>query len=266
MSDRAFQVGEGNYEFDEDAPDELVAGERIATSAPSGRRSTMLSAMIVVVTLAGAAWAISKNQAALEQAKGLAKAALASVMERTATQAPPAPPPTVAAPSQALTAPVETVEVKPAPGADAGEPAPPVETVVAAPAAAGSEDQASDAPLPAPVVDPKDPNQKRAVAAGLHPSLSKALLTRMSPDDYRNAGRAIKTALAETPDGETYAWPQKASQKLARFEVHFVAGAPADCRRYVVIVTKDRWSTTARPMETCGVKAAGKRAKAAKVG
>lgn len=265
MSDRAFQVGEGNYEFEDDVSGELVAGERITASAPTGRRSTMLSAMIVVVILAGAAWAISKNQAALEQAKGLAKAALASVLERTATQAPPEPP-TVAAPSEPLPAPVETVEVKPAPGADAGEPAPPVETVVAAPAAAGSEDQAADAPLPAPVVDPKDPNQKRAVAAGLHPSLSKALLTRMSPDDYRNASRAIKTALAETPDGETYAWPPKITPKLARFEVHFVAGAPADCRRYVVIVTKDRWSTTARPMETCGVKAAGKRAKAAKVG
>ena len=37
------------------------------------------------------------------------------------------------------------------------------------------------------------------------------------------------------------------------FEVRFVPGAAEDCRRYVVTVTKDRWSTTAPPMEKCGV-------------
>ena len=106
--------------------------------------------------------------------------------------------------------------------------------------------------MPPPTVDPSDPYQKRATAVGLHPDLSRVLLKRLSPTDYRNAGIAIQTAVAKTPDDAVFVWPRQRKPELALFQVHFVRGAAPDCRRYVVTVTKDGWSTTAPPMEKCG--------------
>jgi hypothetical protein len=100
---------------------------------------------------------------------------------------------------------------------------------------------------------PVEPYQKRAEAAGLHTDLSRALLERLSPADYRNAGDAIRTALAETPDDGVLVWPRPRRPDLALFEVRFVAGAAPDCRRYVVSVLKDGWSTMAMPVEKCGI-------------
>ena len=96
------------------------------------------------------------------------------------------------------------------------------------------------------------PYQTRAAAVGLHPDLSRALLARLSAADYRNAGIAIKTALAETAETAIYVWPRQRKPEEALFKVRFVPGAPAGCRRYVVTVTKDGWLTTALPMEKCG--------------
>ena len=92
----------------------------------------------------------------------------------------------------------------------------------------------------------------RAVAVGLHPDLSRVLLARLSPTDYRNAGIAIQTAVAETPDSGVFVWPRQRKPELALFQVRFVPGAAPSCRRYVVTVTKDGWLTTAPPMEKCG--------------
>lgn len=114
--------------------------------------------------------------------------------------------------------------------------------------------------LPPPPVDKADPWQVKAAAAGLHPELSRALLMRLSAEDYRNAEIAIRTALAETPNEAAYVYPTQRKADLALFRVHFVKGAPADCRRYVVTVTKDRWATTALPMEKCGLPAPRRRA------
>ena len=111
---------------------------------------------------------------------------------------------------------------------------------------------ATPAPLLPPAADPGDPYQKRALDAGLHPDLSQAVLSRLSDADYKNASTAISTALAETPDNGVLVWPKKAAAKRALFEVHFVRGAGSDCRRYVVTVTLERWSTTAPAMEKCG--------------
>jgi len=58
--------------------------------------------------------------------------------------------------------------------------------------------------------------------------------------------------VAKTPDTATFVWPRQRTPELALFQVHFVPGAAPHCRRYVVTVTKDRWSTTAAPMEKCG--------------
>jgi surface antigen len=87
---------------------------------------------------------------------------------------------------------------------------------------------------------------------GLHPGLSRVLLSRLSEADYKNAGIAIKTALAETPEGSAFLYPRERKTGLALFKVHFVQGAGSDCRRYVVTITKDGWATTAFPMEKCG--------------
>jgi hypothetical protein len=107
-------------------------------------------------------------------------------------------------------------------------------------------------PLPPLTIDRADPLQVRAEAVGLHPGVSRVLLGRLSEADYRNAGVAIKTALAETPDNAVHVWPRQRKPELAVFKVHFVPGAASDCRRYVVTVTKDGWMTTALPMERCG--------------
>jgi hypothetical protein len=102
-----------------------------------------------------------------------------------------------------------------------------------------------------PVADPADPYQMRALAVGLHPGLSRVLLARLSAADYRNAGVAIKTAVAETPDGAVFVWPRQRKPGIAVFEIRFVPGAAPNCRRYVVSVAKDGWLTTALPMEKC---------------
>lgn len=116
-----------------------------------------------------------------------------------------------------------------------------------------SEEQAEPevTPLPPAEADPSDPLQVRAASAGLHPGLSRVLLGRLSPADYKNAQKAIRTALAETPNDGTFLWPRQRKPELALFKVHFVPGAAPGCRRYVVTITKDGWSTTALPMENC---------------
>lgn len=121
----------------------------------------------------------------------------------------------------------------------------------------GPASQLDSTPLPPPKINPADPYQTRALAVGLHPELSRVLLSRLSDADFRNAGIAIQKAVAEAGDGDNFIWPRQREPKLALFKVHFVAGAAPDCRRYVVVVTKDGWSTTAQPMERCGVKRLG---------
>jgi hypothetical protein len=107
---------------------------------------------------------------------------------------------------------------------------------------------------PEPAEDPKDasPKRKRAIAAGLGPDLPNVLLTRLSKADLKNAAYAIKTALAKTADDARFSWPPKPSSQQALFEVRFVPGASSGCRRYIVTVTKDRWTSTSAALERCG--------------
>ena len=104
-----------------------------------------------------------------------------------------------------------------------------------------------------PAPPPADLYQVRSKAAGLHSDLSRVLLARLSADDFRNAKAAIDTAVAETADDDALVWPRQRKAEQALFKVHFVPGAAPDCRRYVVTIAKDGWSTTALPMERCGV-------------
>lgn len=248
---------------------------------PPRRGSSMLRAFFVSVALTGCGWGLVKTHDVWRPwADGLVSLASAA-LERSGTQSADAHPGASAPlPPQVLpAAPLSTKDVAEAPGAAIGAPVADAGMDASARAAvsegasaqseldaasgadgAASGDgsaaagQADAAPLPPPKADPGDPYQRRALAAGLHPELSRVLLTRMSDTDFRNARVAITKAIAEVGDQDTLVWPKKRVPKLALFKVHFVAGAPPDCRRYVVVVTKDGWSTTAQPMEQCGVK------------
>jgi hypothetical protein len=264
-------------QFDDDGDDEIVVdlgelhpGERIAPAGGLTRGQRILRRLLAGSLLVGGAWTYAN-------APEPWKTWLSVEAGRLLTMEVPRQPATISAASQDLsrqsasgataTAPeppppapiAEVTEVAAVPGADAGtlvaaEPAPIApEPAVAAPADAAS---IKPEPLPPPSVDESDPAQKRAAAAGLHPGISKAVLGRLSDTDFKNAALAIKTALAATADDAVFKIPEKVGgERLALFEVRFVEGAAPDCRRYVVVVTKDRWSTTAPPMEKCGVKA-----------
>ncbi|WP_052699469.1 hypothetical protein [Hyphomicrobium sp. 99] len=151
---------------------------------------------------------------------------------------PPSPPP--AANSQ----PLPEVVIAEAPGSETGSPSSETKSD------AGASESSSTPSTPA------DPYRKRAEAVGLHPDLSHVLLSRLTATDYRNAAFAIDKALKTIPDDGVFEWPRSRKNGSAVFNIHFVAGAGHDCRRYVVTVTKDRWTTTALPMERCGVKLA----------
>jgi hypothetical protein len=152
----------------------------------------------------------------------------------------------VVVPPPAPPEPAPTSEIADAPGA----------ATEAAPVTTGSidpaDEQPSNAPLPPPNLDHADRYQKKAAAVGLHPDISRSLLARLSTADYRNAQIAILTAVAKTADDAIFVWPRQRTPELALFRVRFVPGAAPECRRYVVTVTKDGWTTTAPPMEKCG--------------
>jgi hypothetical protein len=212
----------------------------------------MLRGMLLAMLLGGG-WALIGEPATWPEWLLGKVAAISAAMERSsgppqqaasmATAARPviAEPPTKPA---AIEAPPAILQ-PPAPGKS---PAPPA-TAALPPAAT---EEAASAPLEPPSVDPADIYQVRAMAVGLHPGLSRVLLARLSPDDYRNADIAIQKAVAETPDSGVFVWPRQRKPELALFHVRFVPGAAPDCRRYVVTVTKDGWLTTALPMEKCG--------------
>lgn len=231
---------------------ELFTGERVcAPSRPVRRRSSWGPAFLVLTILGAGGFAIAKLPEAwrtivIDQASALAQWAFAPT-----EQAPPPSPPLQAA--AATPEPLVQQDIAPAAGAEAGTlmSEHPSELNPENANSAQGDDSAAPEPLAPPVADPADPLQKRALAAGLHPDLSRAVLARFSEADWRNAAYAVRTALAQTRDTEVR-WPQAAVANTAQFEVRFVRAAGAACRRYVVSVIKDRWSTTAPAMELCG--------------
>lgn len=230
----------------------LDAGERMCAPRNVHGESTFLPSLVFIALAFGAGWAALHYDPDLPQRL---KAQIASLAPARAPAAPAPPEPLPAAPPPlptVATAPepvVHAVETPPAPH-DAAKADAEITTgaLAAAPADAAPP---SDGPLPPPKVDPSDPYQKRAAAVGLHPDVSRVLLRRMTAADYRNAGEAIKTAIAKTADDGVLVWPRQRKPAEALFRVHFVRGAAPNCRRYVVTVTKDGWSTTAPPMERC---------------
>ncbi|MBC7833337.1 MAG: hypothetical protein H7Y62_15095 [Hyphomicrobium sp.] len=245
---------------DDDAQESpFYAGERICAPSPNTRGSSVLPACLVLLIAIGG-WALGRHFDGWKHWLSTNMTTASALMDYRA------PPP--AAP-QAL--PEQPPPVEPAPHAEKPPPqhasesvaasnaVPPEPLITASIETAPADKALSVAPLAPPKADLTDPHQRRASAVGLHPDLSRALLVRLSPADYRNAGVAIDTAVAETPDTGTFVWPRQRRPELALFQVRFVPGAAPDCRRYVVTVTKDRWSTTALPMERCGPKLAARK-------
>lgn len=230
----------------------LDPGEPITPRRRRRHGSTMLEGLIAVVVLCGIGWLAFETHATWRPWVGpvanIARSGLDRAIAALTTPSPAQEPAPLAAerPQIQPPAPLVTAAVDDTPGVGAGTPVAPGDPdAEAVPAAASG-------PLPPPRADPADPLQVRALAAGLHPGLSRVLLAALTAEDYRNARTAVTRAIANVPAGGSLVWPQQRSPGRALFKVRFVAGAPPQCRRYVVTVTKDRWSTTALPMESCG--------------
>ena len=256
------------YSSDQFVYGEMSPGDRIGRPLTKTRRKAFLRGCTLLLILIGGGWALQQEPP--PWAKTLVSDATAMIASLTrpsptiepaiAAAAAPVLPAIVDAPMKttaldASSAPREAT-------ASAKNAASPEGRASTAGAAAEKIDElqpatknAADipgAPLKPPVVDPADPYQVKASAVGLHSDLSRVLLAKLSATDYRNAGIAIKTAITETPDDGAYIWPKQRKPELALFKVHFVPGAPVQCRRYVVSIIKDGWLTTALPMEKCG--------------
>lgn len=251
----------------QDRLDEFFTGERVCPPHLVPRGSSWRRAWLVILMLGGTGWGWMQlpemAKATIHEAVVSALSTLVAQLTSGRASQPAAAPEMVQTPaSPQMPASLDAQEIAQAPGAQAGTQIsqdPAAATVgdegdAAEPSsenAAGGEESKTAERLPPPTVDPADRHAARALAAGLHPDLSRVLLKKLTAADYANARKAITSALAGTPDDGTYIWPREADRKHAQFEVRFVAGAPKDCRRYVVTIIKDRWSTTARAMEKC---------------
>ncbi len=235
---------------------EIAAPERIGPPLGHRRRSRVLRTLALIAAIAGGGWLWLDGRLAWMAPLATEAVKLIATSDRSPQSSPSAPAAQVndaALPVLALLDPSVMPEV--ATPAVNMQPIVTPETPVSREPATAHPEQATTAPAPyTPPPPATDPLTRRAQAAGLHPGLSRVLLERLSPDDYRNAQVAIRKALAETPDDGALEWPRTTSAKLAQFRVHFAAGAGERCRRYVVTIAKDGWLTTALPMERCGVK------------
>lgn len=245
------------YEFDEDdgSSEDFFPGERMCQPRTGGG-NTLARVYFAIFLALGAGWVMFADQAPWRLLPPDLTASVSAMIEPLMSAHKSKQPveqlsAEAAAPSVPAEPPPER-EIAEAPGSTAGEAAPPAPPPSEPTVEEGDGGTAVAEPLPPPKVDPADPYQKKAVAVGLHPDISRTVLAKLSADDYRNARVAVETALRKIPDAEVFEWPQQRKPDLALFRVHFVAGAPADCRRYVVTITKDRWSTTAPAMEKCG--------------
>lgn len=254
MSTRTWHPASAYEADDANATQDFFPGERIGVPL-ANRRARVVFKFGVLCGAIACGWALATGQ--VTRPDWVSFKTVSALLE-----AKPKSEPALEKKEPPPVQPLASSDVATAPGEGAGTPVAPVATPAGNAEPQVNEAQASDtetaevpvaAPLPPPKADPADPYQTRALAVGLHPDLSRVLLKRLTAADYRNAGTAIQTALAETADDAVFTWPKARKSDLAQFEVHFVHGATKECRRYVVTVAKDGWSTTALPMEKCGL-------------
>lgn len=244
-------------------------GERIGPPLPS-RSLIALKRLLSIGALIAAVWGCWETREAWQPIVESVQRHIRPTDHQTPAQ-PEEPVATIASPLQPLAAGKYVAEVAGSANNPLGSPAASATSAKAFDADAATQPKENSnivtpeqpeklAPLPAPQVDAKDRKQKRAAAIGLHPGVSPVLLSSLSDADYRNAALAIRKALAETADNDKFIWPRDSKPKLARFQVHFVPSAGPDCRRYVVTVVKNGWTTTTPPMEKCGIPKPNRRA------
>jgi len=239
----------------------LEPGERVGGPPPRRNWRRRLVRMVLLLGCAGgAAWLIAERR---DDVSALATLAIAALLDPyVGRQWPPAsarddarlPDPPSA--SDREPAPAIAERDSPPAAAPRADPVPPVAATPAPPVAAPSSETDAENPppperLPTVAADPADPLQQKALAAGLHPDLSRTLLHRLTPEDFRNAAYAVQSVLKGDAAATPFVWPKERASQRAQFKVRLVAGAPAECRRYVVQIAKDGWETTARPMERC---------------
>lgn len=238
---------------------ELSAGERIG--GPVSRTNDVLAWLTVIAIAVGSSWSLVHEEGALfERARALTARASEAVNQIISATSTPVREDNSYALSTAGQA--EAPPPPPLPDETAVPDAPAVMSELAVANAAADASDSGGASAEHGDAQSRDPYQARAEAVGLNPSLSRIVLARFSAADLRNARYAIETAIAKTPDDGVFVWPRQRKPSEALFKVYFVAGAAPDCRRYVVGVTMSNWTTTALPMEKCGVSrvAATKRA------
>jgi hypothetical protein len=240
-------------------PAELHSGDRICAAPDACSGNGLLRAYLFIFAILAGGWMLIDAQS-VQQIWASATAAIAPLASYSApaqdasapapalptAEANAAPMPAVAESSSQSLQPLNSREVTIAPSAL--DEAPQSQS----PTDSSTSNTSGHAQAQAPEDEHLSPDQMRASKVGLNPDLSPVVLAQLSPTDYHNAAIAIRTALAKTPDGEVFVWPRQRKPELALFRVRFVAGAASDCRRYVVTITKHRWSTTALPMEKCG--------------
>ncbi len=253
---------------------DISPDQRIGRLPNRRRRKWMRRAVVLVISSVGG-YAIYDDPARLTDAWTAATTRLSPVVEQLlhrdmAATNPPASPPFPATPASTAPAPASAPLSRPAIDAPAAmtpagsnEAAPqPSQPLPAAPATTSPEPPTRavgttpsrahvEKPYTPPAAEPTDHYGVRAKAAGLHPDLSRALLADLSDTDYRNANTAVRRAMAQPSDDAVVKWPRKREGSAALFEVRFVSGAPPHCRRYIVTVEKNRWLTTAQPVDAC---------------
>lgn len=253
--------------FDEFAENEfaLSPGERIGGQV--SRANDAIAWCLSVAMILGGGWAMIHDDGALlariPELATRASSAIGAIARLAESSQPPVSAPSSSAPIEHPAPQAALPQPPPLPVATAVAEPPPVKSEPVEEAAATDDVHATQAGARKDdAARSRDPFQKQAEAAGLNPDLSRAVLMRFTKRDFKNARFAIETAIAKTPDDEVFVWPRQRKPGDALFKVHFVEGAGPDCRRYVVSVTVSNWTTTAQPMERCGVPRVASRASA----
>jgi hypothetical protein len=249
---------------------ELSAGDRIG--GPVSRANDVIAWCTAIAIIVGGGWVLIHDEGTLLARVPELAARISDAVSPSVPAPKPAPPPSIESTHAGV--PYGPPAPEPSQAAAVLPPPLPAATPVAEPpamkpepveaSAADDTHDASEPPLQHDRTPPRDAYQARAEAAGLNPGLSRELLKRFSKKDFKNARFAIETAIAKTPDDGVFVWPRQRRPSEALFKVHFVEGGGSDCRRYVVSVMMNNWTTTALPMEKCGVPRVAARALAAR--